>query len=151
MRRPPPSHLYVTSENQTNKYLTTALHYAAQRGHVDASSGTGDEKNWDNAQSGKVFFPFSVAKMRFECCFLIGVLQNLGPYSERCSNLTKIFSTSSFSRLGALMRATFCILNWAHLDHLYLRLQVLNCWWSQRPRHWNEGSRKKLRTVGVSF
>lgn len=39
-----PHDIYVTSENQTNKYLTTALHYAAQRGHVDASSGTGDEK-----------------------------------------------------------------------------------------------------------
>ncbi len=31
--------------NQTNKYLTTALHYAAQRGHVDASSGTDDDKD----------------------------------------------------------------------------------------------------------
>lgn len=39
-----PHDVYVTSENQTNKYLTTALHYAAQRGHVDSSSGTGDEK-----------------------------------------------------------------------------------------------------------
>ena len=48
------------------------------------------------------------------------------------------------------MRATFHILNWAHFDqHLHLRLQVLNCWWSQRPRHWNEGSRKELGTVGV--
>lgn len=48
------------------------------------------------------------------------------------------------------MMATFHILNWAHFDqHLHLRLQVLNCWWSQRPRHWNEGSRKELGTVGV--
>lgn len=48
------------------------------------------------------------------------------------------------------MRAAFHILNWAHFDqHLHLRLQVLNCWWSQRPRHWNEGSRKELGTVGV--
>ena len=94
-----PYDVYVTSENQTNKYLTTALHYAAQRGHVDASSGTGDEKigttivsdlQWKSLKVGKVrmhsiregFVHSQWLKMGFECSF-DRILQILGPYSER--------------------------------------------------------------------
>ena len=113
---------------------------------------------WKSLKVGKVrmhsiregFVHSQWLKMGFECSFDRN-FTNFRPLFGKIIQLDLDFFNQFFSKpLGALMRATFHILNWAHFDqHLHLRLQVLNCWWSQRPRHWNEGSRKELGTVGV--
>ena len=105
-----------------------------------------ESRESQNALNPGRIFPFSVAKKAtFDRNFT-----NFRPLFEKIIQLDYDFFSQFFLPLGALMRATFHILNWAHFDqHLHLRLQVLNCWWSQRPRHWNEGSWKELGTVGV--